>query len=311
MGEQPQPKTDTMEGELYGLLEDSCPAEKEEIVRLVKRVVRGSSRHPLSELDLIHSMLRNTGALVSAESSTSTKKPPPVWKAYEHAPQIRLTTEFVSMEYSLEQVIRARAARRDYVDRTVASDVFSTFLHWSCGIRRYGPAYNTGEFPVRFTPSGGGLQPWEIYIVVNNVERLEQGLYHYQAQDHSLELLQRGQMRSKMVELAFGVEFLHFASYVCIITCAPERFYWKYGVRGYRTAHIDVGVLVQSMWYVATALRLRSLPLSGFSDDGVDEFLGLDPQNEFSMILFVVGARPDTATVPITALTGKRNECTR
>ena len=292
-----QPETGALEGEIYSLLADSHPAEKKEIVQLVKRAVRVSSRRPLSELDLIHSMLSNKGALASPDSSTSTKKPPPVWKVYEHAPRIPMTTEFVSMEYSLEQVIRARASRRDYIDRTVAGDVFSTFLHWSCGIRRYGPAYNMGEFPVRFTPSGGGLQPWEIYIVVNNVEGLGQGLYHYRAQDHSLELLQRGQMRSKMVELAFGVEFLHYASYVCIITCAPERFHWKYGVRGYRTAHIDVGVLVQSMWYVATALRLRSLPLSGFSDDGVDEFLGLDPQNEFSMILFVVGARPDTAMV--------------
>ena len=311
MGEQLQPTTSTMEDELYGLLADSRASEKKELVRLIKRAVRVSSRRSSSELNYIHSMLRNTGEVVSPESSTSTKKPPPVWKMYEHAPQIPLTTEFVSMEYSLEQVIRARAARRDYVDRTVASDVFSTFLHWSCGVRRYVPAYNTGEFPVRFTPSGGGLQPWEIYIVVNNVERLGQGLYHYRAPNHSLELLQRGQMRSKMVELAFGVEFLHHANYVCIITCAPERFYWKYGVRGYRTAHIDVGVLVQSMWYVATALRLRSLPLSGFSDDGVDEFLGLDPQNEFSMILFVVGARPDTVMVPNMALTGERNECER
>ena len=308
MSKQPQPETGTPTGELYGLLADSDGTEAEEVVRLFQRALRVSLRGPLGELDLIHSMLKNTGALV--ESSTSTKKPPAVCKVYEHAPQVRLTTEFVNMEYSLEQVVRARAARRDYVDRTVASDVFSTFLHWSCGIKRYGPAYNTGEFPVRFTPSGGGLQPWEIYIVVNNVERLDQGLYHYRAQDHSLELMQRGQMRSKMVELAFGVEFLHHASYVCIITCIPERFYWKYGVRGYRTAHIDAGVLVQSMWYVATALRLRSLPISGFSDDGVDEFLGLDPRNEFSMILFVVGARPDTGTVPVTTLTGERNACT-
>ena len=309
MSIQLQPEAGTTAGELYGLLADSDPAEAEEIVRLVKRAIRVSSRRPLSELDLIHSMLRNTGAL--GESSTSTKKPPPVCKVYEHAPQIRLTTEFVSMEYSLEQVVRARASRRDYVDYTVGSDVFSTFLHWSCGVKRYGPAYNTGEFPVRFTPSGGGLQPWEIYIVINNVERLGQGLYHYRAQDHALELMQRGQMRSKMVELAFGVEYLYHASYVCIITCVPERFYWKYGVRGYRTAHIDAGVLVQSMWYVATALKLRSLPISGFSDDGVDEFLGLDQQDEFSMILFVVGARPDTAVVPVTALPGERNGCTR
>ena len=297
MDSELQSKIDSMEGELHRLLSDSGPAERKQIIRLVKRAVGSSPGRELNELGLIHSMLRNVGATDSDETPTSTKKAPQICKVYDHAPRIPLTTELVSMSYSLEQVIRARAARRDYVDRTVAIDVLSTFLHWSCGIRRYGPAYNSGEFPVRYTPSGGGLQPWEVYVVVNNVERLSQGLYHYRAPSHSLELLQRGQMRSRMVELGFGVEYLHHASYVCIITCVPGRFYWKYGVRGYRTAHIDVGVLVQSMWYVATALKLRSLPVSGFSDDGVDEFLGLDPEKEFSMILFVVGARPDTATV--------------
>ena len=297
MGSESQSTACSMESDLHALLSDSDPAERKKIVRLVKRAVSVSAVRDLNELDLIHSMMRNEGVTDSNEMSTGTKKAPPVCKVYDHTPQIPLTTEFVSMSYSLEQVIRARSARRDYVDRTVSIDTLSTFLHWSCGIKRYGSAYNSGEFPVRFTPSGGGLQPWEVYVVVNNVERLSQGLYHYRAPSHSLELLQRGQMRSRIVELGFGVEYLHHASYVCIITCVPGRFYWKYGVRGYRTAHIDVGVLVQSMWYVATALKLRSLPVSGFSDGGVDEFLGLDPHKEFSMILFVVGARPDTATV--------------
>lgn len=296
MGSEFQHETGSLEPELHRLLSERPAAERAQIIGLVKRAVRVSSSQDLNELDLIHSTLRNVGAALPGETSTSTKRAPQVCKVYDHAPQIPLTTEFVGMSYSLEQVMRARAARRDYVDRTIGITSLSTFLHWSCGIRRYGPAYNMGEFPVRFTPSGGGLQPWEVYVVVNNVERLAQGLYHYRAPNHSLELLQRGQMRSRMVELGFGVEYLHYASFICVVTCVPERFYWKYGVRGYRTAHIDVGVLVQSMWYVATALKLRSLPISGFSDDGMDKFLGLDPHDEFSMILFVVGARPDTDT---------------
>ena len=282
--------------QLQALLASSGSAARSSIIRLVERAVRGSSDGTADELNLIHSMLRNVGAGFS-ESPPTTKRVPPVCKVYDHALQIPLPTEFVDMGYSLEQVIRARSARRDYLDRTISLDVLSTFLHWSCGIRRYGQAYNSGAFPIRFTPSGGGLQPWEVYVIINNVERLAQGLYHYRAQNHALELLQEGQMRNRMVDLGFGVEFLHYASFICIVTCVPERFYWKYGVRGYRTAHIDTGVLVQTMWYVATALKLRSLPVSGFSDDGVDEFLALDNQREFSMILFVVGARPDTAVI--------------
>ena len=284
------------EDQLKALLASSDPATRGSIVGLMKRAVSVSLDGTVNEVDLIHSMLRNVGMGFSVPPPT-TKRVPPVYKVYDHAVQIPLPTEFVSMEYSLEQVIRARAARRDYVDRTVSLDALSTFLHWSCGIRRYGQAYNSGAFPIRFTPSGGGLQPWEVYVIVNNVEQLAQGLYHYRAQSHALELLQEGQMRGRMVELGFGVEFLHYASFICIVTCVPDRFFWKYGTRGYRTAHIDVGVLVQSMWYVATALKLRSLPVSGFSDDGVDEFLALDGQREFSMILFVVGARPDTAVI--------------
>lgn len=288
--------TGASEDQLQALLASSPPAARNSIIRLIKRAVRVSSDDTVNELDLVHSILRNVGTGPS-EPPPTTKRVPPVCKVYDHALQIPLPTEFVSMEYSLEQVIRARAARRDYVDRTISLDVLSTFLHWSCGIRRYGQAYNSGAFPIRFTPSGGGLQPWEVYVISNNVEQLAQGLYHYRAQSHALELLQQGQMRARMVELGFGVEFLHYASFICIVTCVPGRFYWKYGARGYRTAHIDVGVLVQTMWYVATALKLRSLPVSGFSDDGVDDFLALDTQREFSMILFVVGARPDTAVI--------------
>ena len=285
-----------LEEQLQTLLASSGPATRSNIIRLIERAVRGSSDGTADEVDLIHSMLRNVGTGF-VEPPPTTKRVPPVCKVYDHVLQIPLPTEFVSMGYSLEQVIRARAARRDYVDRTISVDVLSTFLHWSCGIRRYGQAYNSGAFPIRFTPSGGGLQPWEVYVVVNSVDQLVQGLYHYRAQSHALELLQEGQMRGRMVELGFGVEFLHYASFICIVTCVPGRFYWKYGTRGYRTAHIDVGVLVQTMWYVATALKLRSLPVSGFSDDGVDEFLALENQHEFSMILFVVGARPDTSVI--------------
>ena len=296
MGSESGTTEDVIEDQLQALFAGSGLTAKSNIIRLIERAMPVSSNDAVNEVDLIHSMLRNVGTGFS-EAPPATKRVPPMYKVYDHALQIPLPTEFISMGYSLEQVIRARAARRDYIDRTISLNLLSTFLHWSCGIRRYGQAYNSGAFPIRFTPSGGGLQPWEVYVVVNSVEQLRQGLYHYRAPSHALELLQGGQMRGRMVDLGFGVEFLHYASFICIVTCVPERFYWKYGTRGYRIAHIDVGILVQAMWYVATALKLRSLPVSGFSDDGVDEFLALDDQREFSMILFVVGARPDTVVI--------------
>ena len=264
--------------------------EQEAIWGLLQRVLSVETSRSKTALDLVHSMFMPDPD-VNPGQVALTSKAPKMFKEYSGIPRISLPDEWVPMEHTYDEVLQARAARRNFFDQGIPLDVFSTFLYRTAGVKKHIVGYNSGEFPVRFTPSGGGLQPWEVYVISNNIDGIQQGLYHYSAKDHSLVQLQLGQMRDKVSEIGFGTEFLHYSNFVCCVTCVPSRFMWKYGLRGYRIAHFDVGVLIQAMWLAATALKLRSLPLSGFREDTLVEFLGVDSQEEFPMIMFAVGTR--------------------
>ena len=49
------------------------------------------------------------------------------------------------------------------------------------------PAAGGHERSLRPSPSGGGLHALEIYPVVQNMDGLEPGLYHYNPGEHTLE----------------------------------------------------------------------------------------------------------------------------
>jgi SagB-type dehydrogenase family enzyme len=56
---------------------------------------------------------------------------------------------------------------------------------------------------LRTAPSAGGLYPIEHYVVVNDVEDLERGLYHYDVLGRSLERLAAGDLRAALTRAAF------------------------------------------------------------------------------------------------------------
>ncbi len=73
-----------------------------------------------------------------------------MFKEYRNVRHYPLSKDLVKMPYTLDDVIQARSARRDYVDKQIPFAALSTFLHWTGGIKKHVSAYNLGSFPVRF-----------------------------------------------------------------------------------------------------------------------------------------------------------------
>jgi hypothetical protein len=59
---------------------------------------------------------------------------------------------------------------------------------------------------------------WELYAIVQNVDGLKPGLYHYGVQEHALELLQAGEFGAAVMRVGLWQGFLTEAS-VCFIVC--------------------------------------------------------------------------------------------
>jgi SagB-type dehydrogenase family enzyme len=242
--------------------------------------------------------LEHTDASVFLE--LASLKAPPLLKDYPQAERFTLPTDFLPLPGALDTLIARRCSERNYGSEALDLRTLSTFLHYTYGIKRFIAAYNWKEFPVRMTPSSGGLQAGDLYVLVNQVEGLPKGLYYYHPHPHALLLLDRGNMRRHLSRCCIGNEFVAEAPVVFLLAANMPRIRWKYGERSYRCVHLDIGHLSQSMYLVATALDLNLCAVLGYLDDMVNNLMQLDGKNEFIVLTVGLGHKPyrDACALP-------------
>jgi len=144
-------------------------------------------------------------------------------------------------------------------------------------------------FEFRAAPSAGALYPIETYLVVNRVEEIPPGLYHYNIKEAHLILLKEGHFGSDLSHAGLGQEMLEEASCVFIWTAIVERSKWKYRERAYRYIYMDVGHIGQNLYLATTSLNLGCCTVGAFFDEEVDRLIGVDGKREISVYLGAVG----------------------
>jgi SagB-type dehydrogenase family enzyme len=214
----------------------------------------------------------------------------PHWKKrYAEQPRTKLP-EGYSIPLSIEETLTRRRSNRTFDQRAVMPLAeLSTLLKLSYGVRRYRFAYEDQQFPLRMAPSAGGLQSTELYLVLNQVEGLNKGLYYFDANNDELALLEQGYFRRKVVEACSYQEWITNAAVVLFLTSDLEKLFWKYGHRAYRMVHVDAGIVAENLHLVATALGTASCMISGFIDKKINLMLNIDAQKEFTVLLIAVG----------------------
>ena len=248
---------------------------------------------PLRPVDLVHSALRSNALYDGATfSELRYLRPPPMFPDVSGLSTVDLPAPDEKLESTLGEVIEDRRSSHHFGPDPLPAQALSTLLHHAAGVRGYQPGYNVRSFPFRRAPSAGGLSPIDILLVANHVEGLAQGLYCYEPAGHRMALLDSGNMRAKVTEIALFSDWLFNAPAVFLLTVDLRRVEWKYGTRGYRFVHVDLGVLTQNLYLVGTALELSTCALAAFDDDAACEFARLDGRERFVSLLFACGLSP-------------------
>ena len=109
--------------------------------------------------------------------------------------RIHLTQELAYDGLTIEKAIANRRSQRDFTGETMSLAELAHLLYYSSGItdKRQG---------LRAAPSAGATFPIEVYAIVNNVEGIAKGTYHYLIPSHELELLREGDFRNEMSRAA-------------------------------------------------------------------------------------------------------------
>ncbi len=130
----------------------------------------------------------------------------------------------------------------------------SRFLWHSMAVSAWKKVPGSGaRYSLRVNPSSGNLHPTETYVALRAFAGIEDGLYHYRADRHALELRSRGawtQQLARALEIPWAAE----SPLIVGLTSIFWREAWKYGERAYRYCCHDLGHAMMSALLAARAI---------------------------------------------------------
>lgn len=206
---------------------------------------------------------------------------------------ISLPRDFFSLERKndLIDLIRDRKSSRIYT-REAMSQLQLSFLLWATqgvkGLR--GKAYAT----LRTVPCGGARHEFETYLLILNVDELENGAYHYLPMEHALEFLHPVEDAENAAgETLSGQIWAAKANVIFYWSMVPYRAEWRYGIYAHRIALIDIGHVGQNLYLACSGLGLGCCAIGAFSHERCCELFGLNGEEEYIVYTVPVGTIRD------------------
>ncbi|MBZ0137791.1 MAG: SagB/ThcOx family dehydrogenase [Planctomycetes bacterium] len=128
----------------------------------------------------------------------------------------------------------------------------------------------------------------ETFVVVNAVEGVAPGVYHFAPNFMELLTVRKGPVRREIYHLALGQELARDAGAVLIHTADLDAATRRYGSRAYRYLHLDAGHLGQRLNVAAIRINAGVSGIGGFFDDEVNELLNI-PEKELCVYITCLG----------------------
>lgn len=197
----------------------------------------------------------------------------------------RLAAEDLTLTRALEE------RRTRYDGGPLSLEALGAFL-----FRTFRVARSTGgDDPLvgKVYPSAGGLHPLELYVVPGQCPELPDGVWHYRPAEHALvRAAAAGPEVDALLEEARGRTGGHLPGappVLLVFTARFRRVMAKYQSIGYRLILQEVGGVFQTMYLVATAMRLAPCALGAGDPDRFSRLIGTDYYRETSVGEFVLG----------------------
>ncbi len=189
-------------------------------------------------------------------------------------------------DVSLVTAINNRRSHRVYTPVPLSLEELSFLLWATQGIQRrvdHGTAYRT-------VPSAGCRHALETYLCILNMKELSQGIYRYLPLDHQLVLEHTVEnLREKIVTAALEQPFLGKAPVTFIWTTVPSRMEWRYDIAAHKVIAIDAGHVCQNLYLGCEAINAGTCAIGAYRQDLMDNLLGVDGTEEFTIYLAPVG----------------------
>lgn len=183
-------------------------------------------------------------------------------------------------DISIEEVIESRRSIRTFSLESISLTELARLLHSAQGI--------TSDYGFRAAPSAGATFPLSVFVIAENVDSLEAGIYAYEPSNESLTAVRMGHFLDELSEAALGQSCVRDAPAVIAITAEYSITTSVYGNRGKTYVHMEAGHVSQNIYLQCTAMGLGTVAVGAFSDNAIRDILNL-AENETPLYLMPVG----------------------
>jgi SagB-type dehydrogenase family enzyme len=161
--------------------------------------------------------------------------------------------------------------RKNVIPRVFNLENISRFMSLALGLSAW-KAISGSRWSLRMNPSSGNLHPTEAHLVLPLTDATPCGVYHYNPFIHALE--QRAVVPGDLWENILN----HFQTqgFMSALSSIFWRESWKYGERGFRYCHHDIGHALAALSFSASILGWKVTVLSSLSDRDIEVILGFD-----------------------------------
>jgi SagB-type dehydrogenase family enzyme len=236
--------------------------------------------------------------------------PPPVVKPPLAGKRIRLVRPDIARltrsDWPLTRAIERRRSQREHGDIPITRRELGEFLYRTARVMSLSKKrpFATSHRPY---PSGGATYALELYLAVRDCRGMDAGLYHYCPARHELQLVAR--MGADVQALLAGAAQAARAELPQVLVIIAARFLrtsWKYSSISYALILKEVGVLMQTMYLVATAMELGACAIGGGDADLFAKAAGTNYYLEGSVGELIIGRVPQSAANSSSTRAGAR-----
>lgn len=228
--------------------------------------------------------------LAKSQQQQGMSQPPLEYPFDPASPIISLPQGDSIKQYSIDlpAVIEKRSTFRNYSSTSLSIPELSFLLWATQGVK----AVTNRPVTLRNVPSAGARHAFETYLLINNVDELEPGLYRYLALEHALlPITLNDQICERITEACMDQGHVRKSAVTFIWVAVTERMYWRYGERGYRYLHLDAGHVCQNLYLSAEAIGAGVCAIAAFDDDLFNPALDLDGEALWVVYCAALGKR--------------------
>ena len=186
----------------------------------------------------------------------------------------------------LLSAIQNRKSHRNFRTAQVSLEELSFLLWATQGVRE-----RAGDATFfRTVPSAGCRHALETYVCALNITGLETGIYRYLPVEHQLlTITKEKDLSQKIVAATFGQSFTGKAPVTFIWTTIPYRMEWRYHIAAHKVIALDAGHVCQNLYLASAAIGGGVCAIGAYHQELMDELLGVDGENEFTLYLAAMG----------------------